>query len=271
MQTDAAINHGNSGGPLLNAAGEVVGINSAGIPDAENLGFAIEIDAIKPLIEKLKSGQDTEVRCRPSSASPAPTPAQLTPDEASQLGVDGKSGVVIVNVQPESAASDAGLKAGDIIRQVDGKDVSGPETVRDAIRGSQPGAKHRDRGRAGRRDQDAVGRPRLAAGHGRRRVASPGPRTGGPDVDHEPGRRAAPGPRPRGLPGSGVAALGDRERLRGARKVVEEFRARALARLVLLPRDDPQFRRNRERIVRDAERERIVLDWDLGLPEGEDI
>ena len=57
----------------------------------------------------------------------------------------------------------------------------------------------------------------------------------------------------------------------GDRKVVEEFRSRALARLVLLPRDDPQFRRNRERIVRDAERERIVLDWDLGLPEGEEI
>ena len=57
----------------------------------------------------------------------------------------------------------------------------------------------------------------------------------------------------------------------GVRKVIEEFRARALARLVLLPRDDPQFRRNRERIVRDAERERIVLEWDLGLPEGEEI
>ena len=57
----------------------------------------------------------------------------------------------------------------------------------------------------------------------------------------------------------------------GDRVTIEEFRARALARLVLLPRDDPQFRRNRERIVRDAERERIVLDWDLGLPDGVDI
>jgi hypothetical protein len=57
----------------------------------------------------------------------------------------------------------------------------------------------------------------------------------------------------------------------GERALVEEFRARALARLVLLPRDDPQFRRNRERIVRDAEREHIRLEWDLGLPEGEDI
>jgi len=50
----------------------------------------------------------------------------------------------------------------------------------------------------------------------------------------------------------------------GDRTQLDEFRARALARLVLLPRDDPQFRRNRERIVRDAERERISLEWDLG-------
>jgi hypothetical protein len=56
----------------------------------------------------------------------------------------------------------------------------------------------------------------------------------------------------------------------GDRTVVDEFRARVMARLVLLPRDDPQFRRNRERIIRDAERENILLDWDLGLPEGDD-
>jgi hypothetical protein len=55
----------------------------------------------------------------------------------------------------------------------------------------------------------------------------------------------------------------------GERTLLEEFRARALARLVLLPRDDPQFRRNRERINRDGERELISLEWDLGLPEGE--
>jgi hypothetical protein len=55
----------------------------------------------------------------------------------------------------------------------------------------------------------------------------------------------------------------------GDRTVLEEFRTRVMARLVLLPRDDPQFRRNRERIVRDAERERISLEWDLGIPEGD--
>ena len=53
----------------------------------------------------------------------------------------------------------------------------------------------------------------------------------------------------------------------GERTVLDEFRARVLARLVLLPRDDPQFRRNRERVVRDAERELISLEWDLGRPD----
>jgi hypothetical protein len=53
----------------------------------------------------------------------------------------------------------------------------------------------------------------------------------------------------------------------GERTVLDEFRARVLARLVLLPRDDPQFRRNRERVARDAERENLLLEWDLGLPD----
>lgn len=53
----------------------------------------------------------------------------------------------------------------------------------------------------------------------------------------------------------------------GERPVIEAFRERALARLVLLPPHDPQFRRNRERIVRDAERENLILEWDLGVPE----
>lgn len=52
----------------------------------------------------------------------------------------------------------------------------------------------------------------------------------------------------------------------GDRQTLDEFRARVLARLVLLPREDPQFRRNRERIVRDAEREMITIEWDLGHP-----
>ncbi len=55
----------------------------------------------------------------------------------------------------------------------------------------------------------------------------------------------------------------------GDQNLVEEFRSRVLARLVLLPRDDPQFRRNMARIVRDAERELISLEWDMGDPDYE--
>lgn len=51
------------------------------------------------------------------------------------------------------------------------------------------------------------------------------------------------------------------------RGLIDDFRSRVMARLLLLPPHDPQFRRNRERVARDAERERLVLDWDLGLPE----
>jgi hypothetical protein len=55
----------------------------------------------------------------------------------------------------------------------------------------------------------------------------------------------------------------------GERQLIEEFRGRALARLELLPPHDPQFRRNRERVARDAERENLILEWDLGFPEEE--
>ncbi|HUY64287.1 MAG TPA: hypothetical protein VMV14_07195 [Acidimicrobiales bacterium] len=56
----------------------------------------------------------------------------------------------------------------------------------------------------------------------------------------------------------------------GEAEVVDPFRDRTLARLTLLPPHDPQFRRNRERVVRDAEREYLELDWDLGVPEEEE-
>ncbi len=55
----------------------------------------------------------------------------------------------------------------------------------------------------------------------------------------------------------------------GDRQVIDEFRQRAMARLQLLPPHDPQFRQNRERVARDAERERLILEWDLGYEEPE--
>src|SRR5687768_17734260 len=53
----------------------------------------------------------------------------------------------------------------------------------------------------------------------------------------------------------------------GDRSVIDDFRSRVMARLMLLPPHDPQFRRNRERVARDAERERLILSWDLGMPD----
>lgn len=64
-----------------------------------------------------------------------------------------------------------------------------------------------------------------------------------------------------------VAPHWDIQAVFGDRAVIEEFRMRAQARLVLLPFHDPQFRRNRDRVMNDAERENIRVDWDFGLPE----
>ena len=66
-----------------------------------------------------------------------------------------------------------------------------------------------------------------------------------------------------------VAPHWDIHRVFGDPKVIEEFAQRAQARLQLLPPHDPQFRRNRERVARDAEREHLILEWDLGYDEGE--
>ena len=67
-----------------------------------------------------------------------------------------------------------------------------------------------------------------------------------------------------------VAPHWDVQAVYGEAEVIDPFRDRTLARLTLLPPHDPQFRRNRERVVRDAERERLELDWDLGIPEDDE-
>ncbi len=56
----------------------------------------------------------------------------------------------------------------------------------------------------------------------------------------------------------------------GDGRMIEDFRQRVMARLLLLPPHDPQFRRNRERVTRDAERENLLLQWDLGIPDDQD-
>jgi putative serine protease PepD len=138
LQTDAAINHGNSGGPLLNLAGEVIGINSAGIPNANNLGFAIEIDAVKPLIEKLRTGQG-DVKTTAFLGVATIAAAELDAATRSRLGVTATTGAVITSVTAGSAAKDGGLKEGDVIVAIDTHAVTGPPEIRDVLAAKKPG------------------------------------------------------------------------------------------------------------------------------------
>jgi S1-C subfamily serine protease len=138
LQTDAAINHGNSGGPLVNAAGEVVGINSAGIAGAQNLGFAIEIDAVKPLIEQLRNGGGTVTAVAFLGVGSQPV-AALAATDKQDLGITATEGAAVVSVQRGSGAADAGVKVGDVILTIDGKAVAGPEDIGTALKAHQPG------------------------------------------------------------------------------------------------------------------------------------
>ena len=133
IQTDAAINHGNSGGPLLNMQGQVVGINSAGDDNAQNIGFAISIDSAKDTIDH-------------AIASPlAPTgylgieTAPLTPGMAQQLGTATQTGAYVVSTNKGGPADTAGMKSGDVIVSVDGKGVSTVDDLGSILNGLQPG------------------------------------------------------------------------------------------------------------------------------------
>jgi putative serine protease PepD len=132
IQTDAAISSGNSGGPLVNAAGEVVGINTAVARDttvftATNVGFAISVGEALPIIESLRAQADGEVR------------------EEAFLGVgledrrDGGQGVIVTNVEPGTPAEEIGVALGDLIVSIDGSVTDGSSALIAAIRDKQPG------------------------------------------------------------------------------------------------------------------------------------
>jgi serine protease Do len=130
IQTDAAINPGNSGGPLVDASGRVIGINTAIIGDAQSIGFAIAINAIRDLIDELAQLDE-----QPIAFLGVLT---VTVDQATDdPGVE--AGAYVVEVTDDSGASDAGIEEGDVITAVDGADVTEPADVGEAIRGTEPG------------------------------------------------------------------------------------------------------------------------------------
>mgnify|MGYP001416681009 CR=1 FL=1 len=121
LQTDAAINKGNSGGPLFNMQGEVIGVNTAIISPTGGsigIGFAVPSDTAANVVDQLRQFGETRRGWLGVKIQ------SVTEDLAETLGVKENTGALVSGVTPESPAAKGGLEAGDVILKFDGKDVS---------------------------------------------------------------------------------------------------------------------------------------------------
>jgi serine protease Do len=117
VQTDAAINPGNSGGPLVNTNGEVIAINTAKIPYAHGIGFAVPVNTAKTILQQLiKNGKVT----RPWLGI---TTIKITSRIARYYRLPTNEGALVVKVEEYSPASDSGIRPGDIIEEIDEKRI----------------------------------------------------------------------------------------------------------------------------------------------------
>ncbi|HEX9411472.1 MAG TPA: trypsin-like peptidase domain-containing protein [Actinomycetota bacterium] len=133
LQTDAAINPGNSGGPLVDLGGNVIGINTAGNTGAENIGFAIAIDAARDIIEQAMAHPNAPAAYLGVSSQ------TVDPGFAGQFGLSVDHGAYVVALAPGGPAQKAGIMTGDVIVGFDGKDVTADDELRDAILARKPG------------------------------------------------------------------------------------------------------------------------------------
>jgi serine protease Do len=134
IQTDAAINHGNSGGPLLNIHGEVIGIDEAIRPDAQNIGFAIPIDVAKDIAAQLVEHGNI------ARAYVGIYMQTLEPKIAKALGVpENVKGVLISRTAPGGPGAKAGLAQGDVVQKVDKQDVTTGTDIQEIVRKHKPG------------------------------------------------------------------------------------------------------------------------------------
>ncbi len=118
IQTDAAINEGNSGGALINTAGQLVGINTAVLsqdPGTEGIGFAIPVDLVRGVVEEIKTNG------RVIRGYIGIVPDQLSRVEAQSLGLSANVGILLRQIVADSPAQQAGLQAGDIIESINGE------------------------------------------------------------------------------------------------------------------------------------------------------
>ncbi|WP_288925104.1 Do family serine endopeptidase [uncultured Maritimibacter sp.] len=137
IQTDAAINRGNSGGPLLNPDGQVIGMNTAIISPTGGsigLGFAVPADMVKEIVADLSD--DGEVSRGWLGVQIAP----VSEDVVAALGLEEANGTMVQSVMSGTPAEEAGLQAGDIVTEVNGKAIDGPRDLTRAIAGDMPGS-----------------------------------------------------------------------------------------------------------------------------------
>ena len=139
IQTDAAINSGNSGGPLVNAAGEVIGINTATSASAENMGFAIPISSVKGMLAQLEATGKAE------RAYVGVYSAEITPAVAKAYNLPVSSGAYLYSssaysaIAKDSPAAKAGLRDKDIVTAVNGIEIGKAGTLADLIGEYKPG------------------------------------------------------------------------------------------------------------------------------------
>lgn len=136
LQTDAAINRGNSGGPMFDMRGQVIGINNAIFSPtggSVGIGFAIPAETAAPIVERLKTGQAIERGYLGISIQP------LNDDLADSLGVAHNRGEFVQSVVPGQAAANAGIQPGDVIIKVDGKEVTRDQSLSFIVANVAPG------------------------------------------------------------------------------------------------------------------------------------
>jgi len=135
IQTDAAINFGNSGGPLINLDGKVVGINTAIVGPGGNIGigFAIPINMAKNIADQLMAGKGIE------RGFLGVQPLDLDPNLAEYFGLKDTKGALISEVTEGSAADKAGLKHDDVILEINGEPVESADAFRNRVAMLKPG------------------------------------------------------------------------------------------------------------------------------------
>ncbi|MEX2381735.1 MAG: Do family serine endopeptidase [Opitutales bacterium] len=127
IQTDAAINQGNSGGPLVDAKGRVIGINTAILSRTGGnigIGFAIPVNMASNVMQSLIATGTV------SRGFLGVNIQDLTPDLAAEFGVPGRGGALVANVVPDTPAAEAGLRQGDVIIQLNGQSIQSASHLR---------------------------------------------------------------------------------------------------------------------------------------------